>query len=59
MIRVEEKYDVHAKCPHCEKELRTVYTQKMETTFGVRFLYFCSYCKKVLGVTHRKGFWMG
>ena len=33
--------------------------KKMESTFGKRYAYFCQHCKKVLGVTHRKGFWMG
>jgi hypothetical protein len=26
---------------------------------GKRFLYFCGGCRKVLGISHRKGFWMG
>jgi hypothetical protein len=26
---------------------------------GRRYLYFCPHCRKVLGVSHRKGFWMG
>ena len=26
---------------------------------GKRYVYFCPNCKSVLGVSHRKGFWMG
>jgi Zn-finger nucleic acid-binding protein len=46
-------------CPHCELELRSVSLRRIESDFGVRYLYFCPHCRKVLGVSHRKGFWMG
>ncbi len=46
-------------CPHCEKSLRQILARKVKSKLGVRFLYFCQHCKKVLGVSHRKGFWMG
>jgi predicted SprT family Zn-dependent metalloprotease len=46
-------------CPHCEKHIDRVYARKAQSKLGVRFLYFCGHCKKVLGVSHRKGFWMG
>lgn len=46
-------------CPYCEKELTKIYSKKISSNFGVRFIYFCTYCKKVLGISHRKGFWMG
>ena len=46
-------------CPHCEKRIDRIFARKTKSTLGVRFVYFCSYCKKVLGVSHRKGFWMG
>jgi len=29
-----------------------------ESTLGVRYIYFCTECRKVLGVSQRKGFWM-
>lgn len=59
MIKITETQSVEAVCPHCEKNLLEVFAQRIQSTFGVRFIYFCSNCKKVLGVTHRKGFWMG
>jgi len=46
-------------CPHCEQRISSIVARRIRTTLGVRFLYFCSGCKKVLGVSHRKGFWMG
>jgi hypothetical protein len=27
--------------------------------FGKRYIYSCPSCNNVLGVSHRKGFWMG
>jgi hypothetical protein len=46
-------------CPHCEKPLRELLSRKLKSFFGVRYVYFCPQCKKTLGITHRKGFWMG
>jgi hypothetical protein len=46
-------------CPHCEREIHRLNARKIRSPFGVRFLYFCDNCRKVLGVSHRKGFWMG
>jgi len=31
----------------------------LSSQFGKRYIYFCPTCSKVLGVSHRKGFWMG
>jgi hypothetical protein len=46
-------------CPHCDQELKTVWFSILKATFGKRYVYFCAKCRKVLGVSHRKGFWMG
>ena len=59
MIEVEEKADVNPVCAHCERELSKVWVQQLRSFLGVRYVYFCPSCRKVLGVTHRKGFWMG
>lgn len=58
-IEVEERPDVEPVCPHCDEPLRTVWTRVLAARFGRRYIYFCSNCAKVLGVSHRKGFWMG
>jgi hypothetical protein len=59
MIKVEEKYDVTPICPHCNQNIELVYVNLLSGLFGRRYIYFCSLCKKVLGVSHRKGFFMG
>lgn len=59
MIRSTEKHDLKPVCPHCEAQIDEVYYKKIDSTFGKRYLYFCSKCNKTLGITQRKGFWMG
>jgi hypothetical protein len=59
MIVVEIKEDVRPICPHCCAELERLWVRTLGAIFGKRFLYFCPHCRKVLGVSHRKGFWMG
>ncbi len=59
MIHVEETSSISPICPHCNQEIVKVLANEMTTTFGKRYIYFCSKCKKVLGISHRKGFWMG
>ena len=46
-------------CPHCGEEIDGVYQQQLDESFGKAFMWFCMECRKVLGVSHRKGFWMG
>lgn len=59
MISSREVEHENPICPHCEKEVRQVLYKQVQSTFGKRYMYFCDNCKKVLGVTQRKGFWMG
>ena len=59
MIQCQEKNDVDPICPHCESVLKTLWVREMTGWLGRRYLYFCAECRKVLGVSHRKGFWMG
>ncbi|MGB8951563.1 MAG: hypothetical protein WCC06_02695 [Candidatus Aminicenantales bacterium] len=59
MIETVEKNDLMPICPHCKTELHKLYFQKLTSLFGKRFIYFCPNCRSVLGVSHRKGFWMG
>jgi uncharacterized protein with PIN domain len=59
MMQLESKEDVRPVCPHCEKELQTIWMQEVRGVLGKRYVYFCSNCRKVLGISHRKGFWMG
>ncbi len=59
MIELAERPDVPPICPHCEKTLKTINFQVLSAWLGRRYVYFCGACRKVLGVSHRKGFWMG
>ena len=59
MIECLEKNDVTPVCPHCNEPLTSVWYRHLTGMFGKRYIYFCSKCKKVLGVSQRKGFWMG
>jgi len=58
-IQIEDNPSVEPLCPHCEKEVRVLYLRQIESMLGVRYLYYCSECRKALGISHRKGFWMG
>lgn len=59
MLQAVERTDVRPICPHCTTTLREILYQRLSGVLGRRYVYFCGTCHKVLGVTHRKGFWMG
>ena len=59
MIPCKERNDVTPVCPHCQAQITLVQYRMLESVFGKRYIYFCPACRKVLGVSHRKGFWMG
>ncbi len=46
-------------CPHCSMETKKIFMREIKSRLGRRYLYYCSECLKVLGISHRKGFWMG
>ena len=58
MMQAEERNDITPLCPHCEQPVRLQF-RAISGLLGKRYIYFCALCKKVLGVSHRKGFWMG
>ena len=58
MIQAEERSDITPICPHCEHPV-SIYFREISGFLGKRYVYFCAMCKKVLGVSHRKGFFMG
>jgi hypothetical protein len=59
VIELAQNDDVDPVCPHCEAQIKAVWFRELKGLFGRRYLYFCGACKKVLGVSHRKGFFMG
>jgi len=58
-ITIRENYPASPVCPHCNKEILEIAARPVESTLGVRYIYFCTECRKVLGISQRKGFWMG
>ena len=58
-MRIEQRDDVAPICPHCQANLDALWFRELRGIFGKRYIYFCPHCRKVLGVSHRKGFWMG
>jgi len=58
-IRIREDHIADPICPHCGTDIREIAARRLDSTLGVRFLYYCVNCRKVLGISHRKGFWMG
>ncbi len=59
MIQMEEQYEKDPVCPFCSADIKKIYMRETKSFLGRRFIYFCSNCLKVLGLSHRKGFWMG
>ena len=59
MMNLQEKRDVEPLCPHCEQPLGDMWFRELKGVFGRRYVYFCGKCRKILGVSHRKGFFMG
>ena len=59
MIISLEKNETRPVCPHCKIEVNEIWYQEITGFLGKRYIYFCSNCRSVLGVSHRKGFWMG
>ena len=59
MIEIEERNDVTPVCPHCTEPLLSIHYRRLRAFLGQRYVYFCGACRKVLGISHRKGFWMG
>jgi len=59
MIKLIEKNDMEPLCPHCQGPLNDVWFRELKGFFGKRYVYFRAACRKVLGVSYRKGFFMG
>jgi hypothetical protein len=59
MIQLFEKKEAIPLCPYCEKPLKEVWFRELNSVLGKRYIYFCPFCMKTLGISHRKGFFMG
>jgi hypothetical protein len=58
-MELEQKPDIDPLCPHCQQPLRGLWFRELRGFLGRRYVYFCPSCRKVLGISHRKGFFMG
>lgn len=62
---IREDPDLSPTCPHCDAPLTEVRATTVPAVgsasfqFGKRYVYACPRCNKLLGITHRKGFWAG
>jgi hypothetical protein len=59
MIECIQKEDVVPICPHCGAAIHQLWFREVASFFGKRYICFCTACREVLGISHRKGFWMG
>jgi len=59
MIDISENNQESPICPHCKTEIKKLWFQELKGMLGKRYIYYCSNCKAVLGVSHRKGLLMG
>ncbi len=64
-VTVVEDPGLAPLCPHCDGVLTSVRARRLVTSgkpawwSGARYIYACPSCNKVLGISHRKSFWMG
>ncbi len=59
MTELKMSYEIDPICPHYEETLETVLLRELKGMLGRRYLYFCGACHRSLGISHRKGFFMG
>ncbi|REJ86047.1 MAG: hypothetical protein DWQ36_14955 [Acidobacteria bacterium] len=59
MIELDRRDDLDPLCPHCRTEQKRLFFRELRGALGKRYLYFCSACRAIVGVSHRKGFFMG
>jgi hypothetical protein len=58
-IAVIDESSILPICPHCDTELPKVQQRDLTGMLGRRYIYFCPYCRKVLGFSHRQGYLLG
>jgi hypothetical protein len=58
-MELKERNDVQPKCPHCQQTILELWFRELKSVLGKRYVYFCPSCTSVVGVSHRKGFFMG
>ena len=51
--------ETYPRCPHCESRIDGLMSRQIIADMGKAYAWACPQCQAVLGVTHRKGFFMG
>lgn len=46
-------------CPKCDEPTEGLMSVRIQSDMGKANVWCCPRCHAILGVTHRKGFWMG
>lgn len=54
MTKHIEKENLKVVCPHCGKKSDSVWVCTLESTIGVRYIYFCPNCQHDLGIYMNK-----
>ena len=59
-IQVFERDDFYPVCPYCDREINSLIARKLSASVLTRrMVYCCPQCRKVLGISHRKGLLTG
>ncbi len=59
MLELQQHDEIDPLCPFCDTPLSQLWFSELRGMMGKRYVYFCPHCAKVIGISHRKGFWMG
>ena len=51
--------DKHPICPKCDQPTDGLMSRQIASDMGKAYVWCCPRCFAILGVSHRKGFWMG
>ncbi len=56
MIKIIDKENIDITCAHCNRKINTAWVCEHFSDLGVRYIYLCSSCQRLLGIAHKKGF---
>jgi hypothetical protein len=59
MLNVRIADDIEMLCPHCGATIEELLARRIRHDLGKAYAHACPRCRKLVGITHRKGFWMG
>jgi DNA-directed RNA polymerase subunit RPC12/RpoP len=56
MVKEIWKENVNLICPHCSRSIENVWICEHQTGLEKHFIYFCSECEKLIGISHERNF---